>query len=346
MESALSFDSFKSRLKTNDTSWNQASVSSNKQISQNEFEHLINQWTGIICVFVHGYDESFVDSARDCALVSSELEKKMQKENINVLPVLFSWPSLNSTSEYASDETNLNWSKLPFREFMEMMAFRKGDRARLYLIAHSLGARMAFDLTNSKSLVENPSIDKLLLSSSDYDYHMALQRKNALETLIAERVYILVSDRDGPLITSQLLHGSPRLGRPLDPPSVSRQPKDYARKSFWQSLLTEAVDLIAPDSGYDSPDAQKWLKNGSAQAVKFGVKTRLFDVTELVTADFGHRLAWPVISSLLAEDSVYPLGTSVVYKKPDKLILEQSGSAPSYLFQYNRIVKERYLNQP
>ncbi|HMO21403.1 MAG TPA: hypothetical protein PKC98_10590, partial [Candidatus Melainabacteria bacterium] len=97
-----------------------------------------------------------------------------------------------------------------------------------------LGSRLAFDLTDSASLNADRAIDKLVLSSSDMDYHMALQKKESLESITRDMVYVMVSDRDGPLITSQLLHGSPRLGRPFDLPRTAKlqPPNNPSGKEF------------------------------------------------------------------------------------------------------------------
>ena len=342
VEDSRSFAEFKARLKINDQAWSTTAVSDITGMDKQSFQNTIRNWRGIICIFVHGYDENFNDSLRDTAIVGSELDKKSNE----VLPVLFSWPSLDKTTEYAADEANLDWSKAPFRQFIEEIARIKNPSAKLYLVAHSLGSRLAFDLTDSASLYADRAIDKLVLSSSDMDYHMALQKKDLLESITRDMVYVMVSDRDGPLITSQLLHGSPRLGRPFDPPNISTQNRTTTapKQSFWKGLLQEAVDMLAPDStDENTPEVGEWLKNGYTKESEFGNRSRLYDVTELVTADLGHRIAWPVITSLLAEgDSLYPLGTRVVFKKPDRLILEQSNGKPSILFRFHRVTMDRF----
>ena len=342
VEDSRNFAEFKARLKINDQAWSTTAVSGVTGMDKASFQNTVRNWKGIICVFVHGYDENFNDSLRDTAIVCSELDKKSNE----VLPILFSWPSLDKTTEYAADEANLDWSKAPFRQFIEEIGRLKNPNAKLYLVAHSLGSRLAFDLTDSASLNADRAIDKLVLSSSDMDYHMALQKKESLESITRDMVYVMVSDRDGPLITSQLLHGSSRLGRPFDPPNISTQNSKVtaSKQSFWKGILQEAVDILAPDGNSEStPEVGEWLKNGYTKESEFGNRSRLYDVTELVTADLGHRIAWPVITSLLAEgNNLYPLGTKVVYKKPDRLILEQSNGKPSILFRFHRVTMDRF----
>lgn len=343
---ASSWADFKLRLKTADIAWSKASVSGANGLNKDEFEKLISSWSGAICLFIHGYDESLEETVQDTAVIASELERKAK--GTKILPVLLSWPSANSSTDYTVDEANLHWSKLPFRKLIERIAARKKANTKLFLVAHSLGSRAAFDLPNSQFLNSKPLIDKIVISSSDFDYYQALQRRSMLEKLVKEKIYIFVSDRDGALMTSQLLHGSPRLGRPLDASKVSnkltiKEPKTYKKKSFWKGILSEAVDMIYPPTSYEDPQTSSWVNKGRSTSIELGPKSRFIDVTELVTRDFGHRLAWPVISSLLATNgSLYPLGTTTVHKKPDKLFLEQSGGTPKYVFKFHRITKNNF----
>lgn len=347
LEHARNFPEFKARLNINDKAWSTTPVSGISVTQKSNFDSLVSSWQGTICIFVHGYDESFQDSLRDTAIIGSELEYKLESQNTKVLPILFSWPSLDKTAEYAADEANMHWSKLPYRNFVESVARIKRPSTKLLLVAHSLGSRMAFDLINSNELKNSQSIEKIVLSSSDFDYHQALQKKESLEKLVQDKVFVLVSERDGPLLTSQLLHGSPRLGRPFDPPNVSKVARtstpQYSDKSFWKGLLKEAVDIIAPKTDSNSPEISQWLLNGKTAERELGSKSRFYDVTELVTGDLGHRLAWPVITSLLAQgENLSPLREKTVQKMPDKLFLEQYGGTPPYLFRFHRVTGESF----
>ena len=303
MAQSNSWNTYKFRLKANDSAWSLARVINTKAMDENSYWSLLSKRNGIICLFVHGYDESMIDSIRDTAAIGVALSNK--EKNQTITPILFSWPSYNSTSEYTSDEENMNWSKVPFRTFVEKLATIKAPNTKLYIIGHSLGSRLVFDLTNSQKLLESPKIDKIVLSSSDFDYHQALQQKERLERLVKENISVLVSDRDGPLLTSQLLHKTPRLGRPIDPPNISSSTNSSTatstqKKSFWRGILSEASNFLSPKTTHNSQETLKWLSAGKSQAIELGPKSKFYDVTELVTADLGHRLAWPVITSLLA----------------------------------------------
>lgn len=344
MTQSSSWNQYRSRLRTNDLSWAASRIQSTRQLEYSDFWRQLSNKPGVICVFVHGYDESMQDSTRDTAAICSELMNRLN--NKAVTPILFSWPSKDRTQEYTADEENMNWSKMPFRKFIEALAIKKSPDTKLYIIGHSLGSRLVFDLVNSSQLRLSKKIDKIVLSSSDFDFHQALQRKEDLENLVKENISILVSDRDGPLITSQLLHKSPRLGRPIDPPSLSgstNTTSNLNKKSFWKGVLNEASNLLNPKPAFNSKESSNWVSSGKSRPVDFGDRSKFYDVSELVTADLGHRLAWPVISSLLANQSkLSPLGTTVVYKKPDRLLLMQSGGTPEFTYKFYRISKNKF----
>lgn len=343
LEQSPDWTTYKTRMKICDTAWQAAPIDSVKALDQWAFFKEIASWRGTIVVFLHGYDETFEDSLRDAAVIANELEKRDGRGELPVKAVLFSWPSQGKTTDYSMDEANLEWSQAPFREFIGRLATARPPETALHVVAHSLGSRLAFGLTDDLRSYSAPPLTKLLFSSSDYDFHQAMQRKDLLERLVEKDVFILVSDRDGPLITSQLLHGSPRLGRPIDPPPVSRKPQDYTKKTFWKQILNEAADMLITDDTYDPPQVSSWLERQAGRDIEFANRTRFFDVSEIVTADLGHRLAWPVVGSLLSvSQSLYPLSTRVVHKQPDKAIMEQCNGKPAYLFRFHRIAQDRF----
>lgn len=343
LEQSADWTTYKTRMKVGDSAWQAAAVDSVKAQDQWAFFKTIANWKGTIVVFLHGYDETFDGSLRDAAVIARELEKRDGRGELPVMAILFAWPSQGKSTDYSMDEANIEWSQAPFREFIGRLATARPPETALHIVAHSLGSRLALGLTDDLRSYSGPPLTKLLLSSSDYDFHQAMQKKDLLERLVEKEVFILVSDRDGPLITSQLLHGSPRLGRPIDPPPVSRKPQDYTKKTFWKQILNEAADMLITDDTYDPPQVSSWLERHTGRDIEFGNRTRFFDVSEIVTADLGHRLAWPVVGSLLSvSQSLYPLSTRVVHKQPDKAIMEQCNGKPAYLFRFHRIAQDRF----
>jgi esterase/lipase superfamily enzyme len=342
IERSADWFSYVNSMKANDTKWQTTTLGDLRDLDEAEMFSQIKDWTGTICVYIHGYDESFESSMRDAAVVSYEFDRRNGWEN-PTLPILFSWPSANKLSQYAEDEANVEWSAQAFTDFIDRLSREKNEAARIYVVGHSLGTRLVFALTNNHDLVERGAIDKLILSASDYDYFQAVQRLPKLESLVKEKIFVFSSDRDGPLITSHYLHGSPRLGRPFDAPKAATRLEDYMAKGAWDQLFNQLADIALPGGLNNPPEAAMWIARQPGIVCELGAKSKWIDVSELVSKDAGHRLAWPVIASLLTDDATLaPLTTIVVYKRPFETILQQNAGTPQALYRFHRISGSAY----
>ncbi len=143
------------------------------------------------------------------------------------------------------------------------------------------------------------------------------------------------------MITSQLLHGQPRLGRPIDPPNIRADKSEFLSSAFWSRLTLDASALIIPDALNLDTDVVRWINQNPKLAKEFGEKTIFIDVTNLVTGELGHRLAYPVIAGILKE-TLSPLSSTVVYKRPDKLTLEAMGGSPRWLYRFHKIDSNKF----
>jgi esterase/lipase superfamily enzyme len=336
-EKETTWQTYLDSMKENDGKWEATQIASVNLLGENDFYSKIRNWKGSITIFVHGYLKSFDNSVRDAAVVAYELDRRNGWES-QTLPVLFTWPSADKLQQYAQDETNCEWSAQPFTDFIEKIAAEKNESSSIYVVAHSLGTRLVFALTNKPDLVERAPIDKLILSASDYDYFEARQRFEKLEQLVKDKIFVFVSDRDGPLITSHLIHGAPRLGRPYDAPKPKNNPHDYLTMDAWVTLFDQAAEIVMPGGLNNPPEAAVWLSKKPELVCELGTKSKFMDVSELVSKDGGHRLAWPLISSLLIDDNaIAPLKTTVVYKRPDQTTLLLNGGIPPQLYRFYRI---------
>lgn len=345
-EKAPDWFSYLNSFKENDGKWKTTNLGDLRPMDDEEMFSQVKDWTGTICVFIHGYDESFESSIRDTAAVSYEFDRRGAWEN-PTMPILFSWPSANKLSAYAEDEASAEWSAQCFIDFINRLSREKNESARIYVVAHSLGTRLAFALLNDDALVANSPIDKLILSASDYDYFQAIQRLTRLEALVKEKIFVFSSDRDGPLITSHYLHGSPRLGRPFDAPKAATKLEDYMAKGAWEQLFNQFADIALEGGLNNPPEAASWIAKQPNIVGELGKKSTWIDVSELVSKDAGHRLAWPLVANLLADDaSLAPLSTTVVYKRPFQAVLQQNFGTPPVLYRFHRITGGAFGTRP
>lgn len=334
---AGNFQQFKSGMETADRDWLAAQVRRIDRLSLPDFIVKLKNWRGPIMVFIHGYDESFDKSMKDAAMIAYHFDCRGETP---VLPISFSWPSLNSKAEYAADEANLDWSTAAFFEFLDTLKAAKNPASPLDIVAHSMGNRPLIQYC-CQHRGETASFRNIVLSGADVDFQAAETRKSDIEAAADRSVTVITSDRDAPLITSQILHGQPRLGRPIDPPSMRAQKSELLGSSFWAQLTMDASALILPNSFNLDPDVNRWISQNPQLGREFGEKTIFIDVTELVSGELGHRLVFPVIAGILRE-TLAPLSSTVVYKRPDKLTLEAMGGSPRWLYRFHKIDSNKF----
>lgn len=337
LSSATSFAQFKQGMDTADREWQAAPAKRFDRLTLPDFLVKVKNWRGPIMVFIHGYDENFDKSLKDAAMIAYQYDAK---SDVAVMPIAFSWPSLNNKAEYAADEANLEWSTAAFFEFLDTIKTAKDSSSPLDIVAHSMGNRPLIQYCSLRK-TDTPSFRNIILSGADVDYHMAQSRMGEIEAAAERSVTVIVSDRDAPLITSQLLHGQPRLGRPIDPPTVRADKSDFLNSSFWSRLTLDASALIVPNALNMDNDVVRWVNQNPKLCKELGEKTIFIDVTDLVTGELGHRLAYPVIAGVLRE-SLAPLSSTVVYKRPDKLTLEAMGGSPRWLYRFHKIDSNKF----
>ncbi|MBP9092315.1 alpha/beta hydrolase [bacterium] len=202
-----------------DTYWTGAKVGQLNRLSDSDFFSRVKNFHGLICIYIHGYDMTFEESARELAELADEYERRAPGQEI--LPILFSWPSTGNKADYTGDEASLEWSETPFRDLINRLAREKSYDTSIDLVAHSMGSRLAFWYAMAQSQVPPGSYGStpfrnVILSCADIDYHTAEQRKGDLQKCTERNVFVLTNDNDGPLLTSQALHAQTRLGRPAD----------------------------------------------------------------------------------------------------------------------------------
>lgn len=328
---------YKQSVQINSQQWESAKSKSCESFrEEEELFRVIRGWQGTICVFTHGYDKTFDQAVRDLAVLAAEYENRSPGQRI--LPILFTWPSIGNRSSYASDEANLEWSEKPFSEFIDKLVKEKPANTPLDLVAHSMGCRLLFRYCQqAPHAVTAAAVRNMFLCSADVDFHYAEQHKKELQDSVSNMVYVLVSDRDGPLIASEYLHGEPRLGRPLDPPRFSK-PKNEMEDDALMQLASQALDLVRRNGMNDSEDVSSWLASNPSLDQEYGPKARLVDVTEVMNESVCHAMAWPVVAGLMASPPVIaPIPASIVHKRPDRDWLKRCGGRPFCLYRFNKL---------
>lgn len=336
----------KASIKANSDAWYQTPLVDVETLSQGEFLKRYENCRGSIIVYVHGYDISFEEAVKDFALIVDEYIRRNGKSNEDVFPVIFSWPSAGSTAEYSADLTNLDWSESYFRSFLANLLQNKNPNASIDVIGHSMGNRYLiafFGRYPDPKLAGR--VRNLFVASADVDFHTAEQFTKTIENQLSGSMYVIVSDKDGPLMASQMLNGQPRLGRPIDPPANRPANKaglsNMMTGSFWMNVALNASGILVKNGMNDFDEVKGWLAQNPGLERDFGNRSKLIDVTDIVTEDLGHGIAWPVIACLLSDScNLAPFQSYVVHKKPDRIILEQNGGRPLVLYNFLKVDTE------
>jgi TRAP-type C4-dicarboxylate transport system substrate-binding protein len=161
-----------------------------------------------ILLYIHGYNNSFVDAVETAALLAVDL-----KFQGNV--VIFSWPSGGAVLDYLGDEDEVLTSRMNFVEFLSgINTLPRVDR--LHVLTHSMGGRLvteAMDWMNGRQNYGSKLAYNLVLAAPDIysaRFKLALGSMQALSS----RVSLYASDNDEALVCSdRIAHGNRRAGQ-------------------------------------------------------------------------------------------------------------------------------------
>lgn len=142
-----------------------------------------------VLVFIHGYNNSFLDSLQRTAQLAADLDWQGPV-------VVFSWPSRGKLLDFNDDRENAEASAAPLRVFLGMLANRS-DAGRIDIVAHSMGARV---LLLALAGFENPRrpFDQVVMAALE----MSREEFIALApraVAAAKRVTLYASTGDMPL---------------------------------------------------------------------------------------------------------------------------------------------------
>lgn len=331
---------YKRLLRQNADDWRKAPFVFVSKTDDEEFFRRLREWTGVICIYIHGYDKPFIQAAEDSCMLFADYQQYVNNPQKKLLPLLFSWPSIGGRTEYGTDEANLEWSEPAFESFLERVVKEKNPAAQLDVVAHSMGVRLlASYLSKQSKESEKPIFRNLFLCSGDIDFFLMESKKRLLDESVSNRVYIFVSDRDKAMILSHFVHEKPRLGRPVDPPKFTMAQRNQLFSSVYlEQLAVDTSNLLGGNSYTEPLEVRQWLEANPKLDQEFSEKSRFIDVSDLVTKDFGHGTAFSIIAAYMAgKGSPHQLKEQLVHKRPDRTTLKQCGGKPTHLYRFLRL---------
>ncbi|MEE3717283.1 alpha/beta hydrolase [Tumidithrix elongata RA019] len=158
-------------------------------------------------VFIHGFNVSFEDAARQAAQMGVDLQMKG-------IMAFYSWPSQGNLIGYTADEATIEASEQYIAEFLLNLAQNSGVE-KVHIIAHSMGNRgllRAMQRIIAKVQTETSTLfGQIFLAAPDVDPDVFRGLAEAYQKL-AERTTLYVSAKDKALFASRILHNHTRLG--------------------------------------------------------------------------------------------------------------------------------------
>ena len=159
-------------------------------------------------VFIHGFNVSFVDAARQAAQIGVDLQ-------VRGIMAFYSWPSKGKFAGYTADEATMEASEEYITEFLINLVQKSGVK-KVHIIAHSMGNRgllraMQNILFKVQRDTSDISFGQIFLAAPDVDPDLFQKLAEAYKQL-AERTTLYVSSKDKALVASRIIHNQPRVG--------------------------------------------------------------------------------------------------------------------------------------
>ena len=212
-------------------------------------EHVKEARSKDLFLFVHGFNNTFEDSARRAAQLMYDLD-------FDGTPLLYSWPSRGNPFAYTADESAVNDSGLVLAGFLQTIITQSGAE-RIHLLAHSMGSRALIEAVRTYLATLAPEkrnhiFGQIIFTAPDVDRSYFI---HAVPPLVAaaERVTLYASDTDYALRASALIHDGARAGtagatvirlQGLDTIDMSAIPADMLGHSYFAANTGAIFDVF------------------------------------------------------------------------------------------------------
>lgn len=216
-----------------------------------------------VVIFIHGYNVSFSRAVRRMGQMVYDL-------GFAGVPVVFSWPSAGSVSEYASDGEKVVESIPALHAFMRSL-LREITPRNVHVIAHSMGNRVLSGalqaLAKEAAAQGRAKIRNVVLAAPDIDAQVFRERIFPSFRKTAEKTTLYASSKDVALILSKIFNRALRLGDSfrmtvlpdMDSVDVSSVDSSLLGHSYYGSN-EELIHDIAELLGGRKAEERPWLR--------------------------------------------------------------------------------------
>ncbi|MBM1691611.1 TRAP transporter substrate-binding protein DctP [Sulfitobacter geojensis] len=173
----------------------------------------VDNSVGII-VFVHGYNNAFVDSIRRGATIQADIAA-------NAKVISYTWPSDGELLSYGYDDSSTDTAIQTFKIFMDSLTDAV-DPGRINIVAHSMGGKLVTaylaGLAERSKLPADIKFNEVVFAASDVSKVFFQQKEetpfipDVPISAHAERITLYTSQYDRPLLLSKKVNRDLRLG--------------------------------------------------------------------------------------------------------------------------------------
>lgn len=177
-------------------------------VEQLDFQKLLEKSsTKGALVSIHGFANDF----RDAMHATAKMVYRSRIEQLDLLPVIFSWPSPGSKVKYLPDITTAENSRMSLGWLLQLLANLPAAKT-LSLMAHSHGCKMLVEAIGEMPKAGTPRFSRAILVEPDVDATF-LEQRIGMILQVAGGLTVYHSSNDLALALSGALFKSKRAGR-------------------------------------------------------------------------------------------------------------------------------------
>jgi esterase/lipase superfamily enzyme len=154
-------------------------------------------------VFTHGFNTQFDDAVVRFAQIVDDTQ-------FNGVPVLFSWPSRGSVTDYGYDRDSANFSRDAMESLLQVLA-REPNLGGVDIFAHSMGNWLTLETLRQIAIARDAStlsrLKSIVLASPDVDMDVFQTQLSRLES-VKSKIMLFASSDDYALKASRRLFGN------------------------------------------------------------------------------------------------------------------------------------------
>ena len=177
-----------------------------------EIKKLSTSTDSRVIVFIPGYHANFEKSSKRIAQVVYDIKSSSK---LNLIPILFSWPSQGTLVGYKKDEEQIKLSEANLESLLLQLA-NNLNKGQLFVVAHSMGNRVAMESLRAIAGVNPeilPKFAHILSIAPDVDSNYFKSELAPMMLKNGMPVTLYASSTDEILKISAKEHHTPRLGQ-------------------------------------------------------------------------------------------------------------------------------------